>query len=353
MAIREDVVASAVTFLQDPSVSGSPIENRIAFLQSKNLTQEEVDTALARASGETAPANYSNYAPQQAARPPPPNYGGYQQYPWQQLPPPELPKRDWRDWFIMATVMGGVGYGLYTVAKRYVYPMIAPPTAPQLEQDKQAIDESFEKAFSLIDQLAKDTETLKTSEQARTERLDAALAEVESVIGDLKTASRRREEESRRITDEVRGLKDLIPKAIEGQKESTDTRLRELNTELKSLKTLMGQRMNPATSTSTNPYGRAVPSIGTTPTNIGSAQASANTNGSSATESVTPKPASVSNGNVTETVASLQGRSSSPFSTGMPAGKAAIPSWQLANKSTSSVNTTGTSSSSPEASGAA
>jgi hypothetical protein len=28
-----------------------------------------------------------------------------------------LPKRDWRDWFIMATVMGGVGYGFYLVAK--------------------------------------------------------------------------------------------------------------------------------------------------------------------------------------------------------------------------------------------
>jgi hypothetical protein len=27
------------------------------------------------------------------------------------------PKRDWRDWFIMATVMGGVGYGLYFVTK--------------------------------------------------------------------------------------------------------------------------------------------------------------------------------------------------------------------------------------------
>lgn len=28
-----------------------------------------------------------------------------------------MPKRDWRDWFIMATVMGGVGYGLYFTAK--------------------------------------------------------------------------------------------------------------------------------------------------------------------------------------------------------------------------------------------
>lgn len=109
--------------LQDPSVAASPVESRIAFLQSKNLTQEEVDAALARAGGESSPspaASYSNYAPQQqqVARQPAPNYGGgYQQYPWQPQAPPELPKRDWRDWFIMATVMGGVSYGLYTVAK--------------------------------------------------------------------------------------------------------------------------------------------------------------------------------------------------------------------------------------------
>jgi peroxin-14 len=135
--------------------------------------------------------------------------------------------------------------------------MIAPPMPPQLEADKQAIDESFEKAFSLLDQLAKDTEALKSSEQARSERLDAALTEVEGVISELKTASRRREEESRRVGDEVRGLKDLIPKAMEGQKETTDARLRELNSELKSLKTLMGHRMTPAASTSTNTYGRA------------------------------------------------------------------------------------------------
>ncbi|KAH7380843.1 peroxisomal membrane anchor protein-like protein [Cadophora sp. MPI-SDFR-AT-0126] len=360
MAIREDIVASAVTFLQDPSVAGSPIENRIAFLQSKNLTQEEIDTALARAGGETTPANYSNYAlqQQQVIRQPQPGYGGYQQPPWQQ-PPPEIPKRDWRDWFIMATVMGGVGYGLYFVAKRYVYPMIAPPTPPQLEQDKQAIDESFEKAFSLLDQLGKDTETLKSSEQARTERLDAALTEVETVISELKTASRRREEESRRIGDEVRGLKDLIPKAMEGQKENTDTRLRELNTELKSLKTLMGQRMNPTTSTTTassygHPSGMGASSVSSsTP-----APTTPSTNGSSTTEAATPKPASVSNGTGIESVASVQnsvpGRSS-PFNTGAPAGKAAIPAWQMAaaNKNLNSSNTTGNSSGSQEASGSA
>lgn len=231
--------------------------------------------------------------------------------------------------------------------------MVAPPTEPQLQQDKQAIDDQFEKAFNLLDQLAKDTEELKSSEKSRTEKLDAALTEVESVIGELKSSSRRREDESRRMGDEVRGLKDLIPKAMEGQKETTDSRLRELNTELKSLKTLMGQRMNPVGSSTSMPYGRTsdFTAAASSPTSTTASSA----NGSATGEAVTPKPASVSNGTGTESVASLQGRSGTPFNSGAPAGRAAIPSWQLAasNKSSSSVNTAGTGSGSQEASGAA
>jgi len=361
MTIREDLVASAVTFLQDPSVAASPVENRIAFLQSKNLTQEEVDTAMARAGGETAstPTNYSNYAPQQQMmRQPSQGYGGYQQNPWQQPPPPEVPKRDWRDWFIMATVMGGVGYGAYFLAKRYVYPLIAPPTPPQIEQDKAEIDASFEKAFALLDQLSKDTETLKTSEEARTERLDTALSEVESVIGELKGASRRREEESRRINDEVRGLKELIPKAMAGQQETTDNRLKELNTELKSLKTLMGQRMNPASnaaSNSTAPYYPRTSSVNAT---SGSSTPNPTANGHTSNPSTLPNGAIMDGtGNiirptpgkyptsdqVTPTHQANQARpSSSSFHTGAPPAKAAIPAWQMAaaSKSSSSVPTT-------------
>jgi len=229
----------------------------------------------------------------------------------------------------MATVMGGVGYGVYIVAKRYVMPMIAPPSQPQLEQDKKAIDESFEKAFSLLEQLSKDTESLKSSEQARTERLDTALIEVETVISELKTASRRREEESRRVTDEVRSLKELIPRAMDGQKDSIDARLQELNTELKSLKKLMGQRMNPTSSpaTSATQFNR-IPSTSGTPVN-----------GATSTEGGLSKAASMSNGHNPEP--SLPGRGSSPLGVSSPSGRAAIPAWQMAaaNKATGSTNT--------------
>ncbi|OBT52341.1 hypothetical protein VE04_06047 [Pseudogymnoascus sp. 24MN13] len=319
MAIREDIVASAVTFLQDPSVAASPVESRIAFLQSKNLTQEEVDAALARADGQAAAPSYANYAPQQqVARQPPPGYGGGYQQPWQPQAPPELPKRDWRDWFIMATVAGGVSYGLYTVAKRYVLPLIAPPTPPQLEQDKASIDASFEKAFTLLEQLSKDTDALKSAEEERTTRLDATLADVESAISELKTSARRRDDEPGRSTDEVRALNDLIPKAMDGQKESTDARL----------------RMAPASPTPST-FGVG-PSARTTitPSNTTPAPSAPQSNGTSSPvvpASEGPKPASVSNGKGTESTASPSGRgSSTPYSAGVPTGRAPIPAWQMA-----------------------
>jgi peroxin-14 len=52
-------------------VSSAPLEKRIAFLQSKNLTQEEIDIALARAGEEgstTSPA--ANPIPGYGIQPP-------------------------------------------------------------------------------------------------------------------------------------------------------------------------------------------------------------------------------------------------------------------------------------------
>lgn len=108
--------------LLDPSVASSPVEKKIAFLQAKNLTQEEVSAALARVGAEGAPVQAYTTQPSSAVAQPPQYYG--QQYPpqyppygWQQPPPQPAPRRDWRDWFIMATVVSGVSYGLYSLGK--------------------------------------------------------------------------------------------------------------------------------------------------------------------------------------------------------------------------------------------
>src|SRR5262245_31828550 len=121
--------------------------------------------------------------------------------------------------------------------------MIAPPTPERLEQDKKSIEEQFDKAFALVEKLASDTEKLKAAEQERTERLDTALSELETVIRDLKSGNRRREDDAQRLRDEVKSLKDAVPRAMESQKDLTDSRLKEVNSELVSLKTLVS-RMN-------------------------------------------------------------------------------------------------------------
>ncbi|KAL8696856.1 MAG: hypothetical protein Q9224_002580 [Gallowayella concinna] len=99
--VREDLITSAVlsflfAVLQDPSVIGSPVDKRIAFLQSKNLTQEEIDVALARAgdspsqpaAAPPAPQSY-DYANQKVVRQPNGygygyGYGPHPRNPWSQ-----------------------------------------------------------------------------------------------------------------------------------------------------------------------------------------------------------------------------------------------------------------------------
>ncbi len=246
----------------------------------------------------------------------------------------------------MATVMGGVGYGLYFTAKRYILPVISPPTAPQLEQDKASIDESFKRAFDLLEQLNTDTTALKASEEARTSRLDNALGEVESVLATLKESSKRQGDDNRRIEDDVRGLRDLIPKALDAQKEANDNRLKELSTELKSLKTLVGNRMSAPAPT---PRAPSTPYYGLQ--NQQQSQSPAPTNGTS-TPAATPAPqppsseqnAGTSSSTATSTMpggASTGAVNSTP-SAATPAaekpvqswrgtqGRAAIPAWQMA-----------------------
>ena len=223
-------------------------------------------------------------------------------------------------------------------------PLISPPTPPQLEQDKASIDASFTRAFTLIDTLAAETATLKASEAERTEKLDATLRDVDSVIADLKAANTRRENESRSISDQVQGLKDLVPEALEGWRESGDKRLEELGGELRSLKKLLSNRVGggnggqmPAPSSagrtynstladrpsSMTPGGSSTPPTGgsSTPNGIASSGTAESEEKASSTASIPSAPAPGVNVPRRETPGSAQGSGS---------GRAAIPAWQMA-----------------------
>ncbi|RMD40300.1 hypothetical protein DV735_g4832, partial [Chaetothyriales sp. CBS 134920] len=321
MAPREDLVASAVTFLRDPSVASSPLEKRIEFLKSKNLTQEEIDASLARAAedpslGAAVQAAYASAPP--AGRGPP--TGLYANYPYNPYG-------------------HTAGYGLWLLADRYIKPLVAPPTPPQLEQDKAAIDEQFNKAFALLDTLAADTTALKEAEEQRTKRLDAAIAEIESIASELRTATQRRQDEARRMESEINTMKDSLPRSIDNVRDASERQLKELSAELSSLKLLMSNRL----ASSSSPMA-SIPK--TQPANISSVSAqpaapvavpSAAAASSEAAPPVTNTAASLPGVNGVATAApsvasaavvTPRPLSSAPF--GGSAAKASIPAWQMA-----------------------
>lgn len=211
--------------------------------------------------------------------------------------------------------------------------MISPPTPPQLESDKASIDESFSRAFALIDQLAADTAALKESEAERTERLDSTLETVVSVISDLKVASMRREPESRILADQVRGLKDLVPKALEGWKATGDGKLEDLGAELRSLKKLVGNRVGNVSGSQQPLMGRPFTGFAAAtrekPSSSGGASgltaAGRNETGDVPDDVLgsTPAPAPGVTAPKREAPSGFQ------MPSGFQSGRAAIPAWQM------------------------
>ena len=197
----------------------------------------------------------------------------------------------------------------------------------------------------MLDQLAADTEALKVSEEARTYRIDTALSEVETVLGELRDGKTRREEEARRTNEDLRGLKELIQKSLSTQKESTDGRLQDLNKELKGLKTLVSNRVasnaGPASGsrTTTEDQSQQGPSTDSKRQGLASSvddQTASST--PSATSAAAPQESTVA----AQTDRPTSGSSSATGSgdtnhnlsrllrAGIPVDRAAIPAWQLA-----------------------
>jgi len=246
MTIREDLVSSAQTFLSDPKVQASPLTKRLSFLESKGLTQEEITEVLNRLNNSSLPS----------VAPPVPQYSSYGN-PYGQNP--ELPRRDWRDWFIMAVVSSGVSYGLYTLAKRYVVPLIKPPTPAELENDKALVTAKFDEAQRTLDLLKAEAAELKSSQEKQQQKVGEALESVEKAVRDLRESGSRRESDLRGFKTDIDSIRELIPKALERNKEAQTNQLQDLQNELKSLKSLLLNRQRPFTPTGVQGASSAPP----------------------------------------------------------------------------------------------
>ena len=115
MALREDLISSAISFLSDPKVQSAPLAKKVSFLESKGMTSEEIEEAMARVNGKSTGASTSTTPPAVANGPP--VAGGAVVTHGAPPPVPARPSYDWRDIFVAATLAGGISYGVWILAK--------------------------------------------------------------------------------------------------------------------------------------------------------------------------------------------------------------------------------------------
>ncbi|KAI9486345.1 MAG: peroxisomal membrane anchor protein conserved region-domain-containing protein, partial [Benjaminiella poitrasii] len=288
-------ISSAVSFLSDPKVQSAPLAKKVSFLESKGMSSEEIEEAMARSSGKSTAAVSTTTTTTNMPQ------GGMmvQQQPGMPLQhvPPPLPPRpayDWRDIFIAAVLAGGVGYGVWTLAKRLFGPWFKVPTQKELEEDKEKLDAQFQAVEDSLKEIKEQTNTALTTVTSQAKKVDDSINNFETVLKELKDGDEKRDDE--------------FKNTLERNKEAQNSVLVDLQNEMKSLKSLLVSRRTAASTvldqTSSAP---TTPILNNTNTGI-----------SSPTDGLSSRLAATIN------------------SSGARAG---IPAWQMANSSGNNNNT--------------
>ncbi|KAF7721523.1 peroxisomal membrane protein pex14 [Apophysomyces ossiformis] len=291
--MREDLIKSAVSFLSDPKVQSAPLAKKVSFLESKGMTSEEIEEAMARSNGKSTVTG-SPAGTTAAVTPPLPSGGAVVSAP--HVPP--RPSYDWRDIFIAAVLAGGVSYGVWTLAKRLFGPWFQVPTQKELEEDKEKLDAQFQAVEDALKEIKDQTTDALATVTEQSQKVDESLNSLEAVLKDLKEGDAVRDEEFKNVKGDIESLKEYVPKMLDRNRDAQAAILNDLQNEIKSLKSLMFSRR---------------------PGNPGSSLLDQGVN------ATTP---STSN---SETPAGLSPRLSAAFNTNARPG---IPAWQIAAKST-------------------
>ncbi|WVQ95364.1 hypothetical protein IAU59_002461 [Kwoniella sp. CBS 9459] len=244
---RQELIRNAVLFLNDPSVTSKPLASRIQFLESKGLTDSEIQQALSQAAQTSSSTAHASAQSQLS-------YGDVPERPAYAAPrygydtgimrgvPPEPPRRDWRDLFIMAVISGGVVYGLTALAKKYLLPHLQPPSTTAFQDTSSSLTSAYDEASKLLSDLSEQTTELQTSIEEDREKVNNVVGEVEDALKNVRDGEERWREELRDIRSEVESVRELVPKMIEKHAQSQSAALTDLQAELRSLKTLLVSR---------------------------------------------------------------------------------------------------------------
>ncbi|KAM9342910.1 peroxisomal membrane protein PEX14 isoform 2-T2 [Pholidichthys leucotaenia] len=170
---REELITTAVQFLQSPKVQQSPLTLRKAFLKKKGLTDEEVELAIQRSGSKEV-------LPVVPVGPPHPLY------PTQLAPAPPSPAGfRWRDYAAVTIVIGGMAFAVYQVYKKYILPLIIGSQEDKkhlqrMESNIAAMSGTLTQTVSQLQQTLASVQELLIQQQQKIQELSQELAAAEA-----------------------------------------------------------------------------------------------------------------------------------------------------------------------------
>ncbi|KAL3241540.1 Pex14p [Nakaseomyces bracarensis] len=238
---RKELFDSAVAFLQDAGIKDAPLSKKIEFLKSKGLQDDEVELALQEAGKGAGSGASSGAAAGVEGNVEVRRNGPGREYMYEAVPPP-LPRRDWKDYFIMATATAGLLYGAYEVTRRYVVPNLLPETTSKLERDKEEIKKEFEKVDKVLMAIQDEQTEFKEKEQEKLGELDEVISELKIALKETTHTKEKMEDDFRLLKLEITSLQNSIDKFMSDN--SSVKEIETLTREVQSLKNLINVAKN-------------------------------------------------------------------------------------------------------------
>ncbi|KAI9207960.1 peroxisomal membrane anchor protein conserved region-domain-containing protein [Polychytrium aggregatum] len=248
---RSELIQSAVRFLSDPKVQSSPLDKKIAFLESKGLTSDEVQEAVRLSSqGTSAPSTTASATSLVPAAPG--AVPGFTPHPgYVQMMAPPAPVTTWKDYALATCAIVGVGYGLSLLASRYILPFLPTPDHPVFKdsEETQKLVKASNTTLQAIESTSADLlQTLETHAKEITQ----SMGDLNVYLEALKLQEEKRDEEIKTIREDLDGLKNMIPMMIEKNQQNQAGILEDLQSEVKSLKSLLVTRRVVSTTTTSH-----------------------------------------------------------------------------------------------------
>ncbi|KAJ2746166.1 peroxisomal membrane protein pex14 [Coemansia sp. BCRC 34301] len=313
--LREDIIESAVRFLADPKVQSSTLAKKVSFLETKGLTNAEIEDALARAKSHHTTSGEQQASGAVATRSggPAPAYGYAQP-----LAPPAAPPRphlDWKDYFIAAVVAGGIGYGLYMLAVKYIRPMLlARDDNRRLEEERKLLVEQNELTRKQLEALSESTTRILDTIARQSQKTSDAIEGMASVIEKVSEQGLEQNSSARRLQITLEDLQREISSLSSKLAKAGTTSVADVQSDIRGLRSLLLSRRVPA-------HGSSPAARPTTPSVAGAAPPAVATGSPDRSLNSSPQQAEG------EEMGFAVGDYGSPSPASMPTPT--IPAWQL------------------------